>query len=245
MHRILGLNNCALTVRNRTAVERLCSNCLNPSFLGLHAPLLRYNENTNRRLHLQSNFDKVEGCILPRIPISAIGHLARRGMEKGYTRFDEDIRGIRGRIDVLTTGRRFLLKHGRAQCAFDELTIDTLANQIIKATLLRLAHDRDINKENRSAVMRCAANLRNVATITVSSQSFRKIQLNRNSGSYRFLLNVCELIHDSWLPDQTTGRHRFRDFVRDEAKMALVFQTVLFETPPASFSHLIGSRRPT
>jgi 5-methylcytosine-specific restriction enzyme subunit McrC len=160
--------------------------------------------------------------------VKGVEHLARRGMEKGYTRFDEDIRGIRGRIDVLTTGRRFLLKHGRAQCAFDELTIETLSNQIIKATLLRLARDREINKENRSAVIRCAANLRDVSTITVSSQSFRKIQLNGNSGSYRFLLNICELIHDAWLPDQNAGRYRFREFVRDEARMALVFQYFIY-----------------
>jgi 5-methylcytosine-specific restriction enzyme subunit McrC len=183
----------------------------------------------------QSGLVDVEGIgstelvdLFARVLVNGVDHLARRGLEKGYTRVDEELRGIRGRIDILTTGRRFLLKHGRVQCGFDELTTDTLANQIIKATLLKLARDEGISDKNRSAVLHCAANLRDVAQISISSQSFRRIQLNGNSGSYRFLLNVCELIHDASLPDPNTGRHRFRDFLRDEAKMALVFQNFVY-----------------
>lgn len=160
--------------------------------------------------------------------VKGVEHVARRGLERGYNPQEEEIRGIRGRIDILPTARRFLVKHGRAACNFDELTTNTLANQIIKATLRSLARDSDIAEKNRSAVLRLARNLRGVDDIALTSQCFRRIQLHGNNRIYRFLLNVCELVHGSWLVDQTEGRYRFRDFVRDEKKMAYVFQYFVY-----------------
>jgi 5-methylcytosine-specific restriction enzyme subunit McrC len=121
-----------------------------------------------------------------------IQHLSRRGLEQGYETREEEIVGIRGRMDVLRSARRFLPLHGRAACSFDELSANTQANQILKSTLRRLEHARGI-----STVL-------------------------------RFLLNVCELIHDSWLVDRDAGGHRFRNFTRDENLMARVFQDFLF-----------------
>ncbi len=160
--------------------------------------------------------------------VKGVEHVARRGLERGYNPHEEELRGIRGRIDILSTARRFLLKHGRAACNFDELTTNTLANQIIKATLRHLARDPDIDCDNRSAVLRLARNLLGVDDIVVTGQSFRRIQLHGNNGFYRFLLNVCELIHGAWLVDQSKGHHRFRDFLRDERKMAYVFQYFVY-----------------
>jgi 5-methylcytosine-specific restriction enzyme subunit McrC len=35
---------------------------------------------------------------------------------------------------------------------------------------------------------------------------------------------VCELVHGSWLVDEQSGEYQFRDFLRDERRMARVFQ---------------------
>jgi 5-methylcytosine-specific restriction enzyme subunit McrC len=70
--------------------------------------------------------------------------------------------------------------------------------------------------------------LHGVDEIALNSHSFRRVQLHANNRFYRFLLNVCELIHGSWLPDKQTGSYRFRDFVRDERAMAQVFQNFLY-----------------
>lgn len=156
--------------------------------------------------------------------VKGVEHLARRGLESGYNPQEEDIRGIRGRIDILRSKRRFLPQHGRAACCFDELTPNTLGNQIIKATLRALASDADICSENRRAVLRLARSLNHIDDINVTTHSFHRVQLHSNNRFYRFLLNVCELVFRSKLPDETIGTHRFRDFLRDEKKMALLFQ---------------------
>ena len=157
-----------------------------------------------------------------------IQHLVRRGLEQGYEVQDEEIAGVRGRMDVLVSARRFLLAHGRAACSFDELTANTLANQILKSTLHQLARAQDLNAELRKRVQILRRDLRGIDEIAITSQSFRRVQLHGNNRFYRFLLNVCELIHGSWLADQEAGIYRFRDFVRDERAMARVFQNFLF-----------------
>jgi 5-methylcytosine-specific restriction enzyme subunit McrC len=104
------------------------------------------------------------------------------------------------------------------------LTTNVLANQIIKATLALIGKDPEIDSTNRKAVLRLARSFSGVDDIHVTAQTFRKIQLNGTNGFYRFLLNVCELVNSALLPEQQEGAYRFRDFIRDEKKMALVFQ---------------------
>ena len=71
--------------------------------------------------------------------VKGIEHLRRRGLNVGYRTEHEILAGVRGRIDILETERRFLAQHGHAACHFDELTIDTPANRILKSTLKLLA----------------------------------------------------------------------------------------------------------
>ena len=70
-----------------------------------------------------------------------------------------------------------------------------------------------------------AATLRHIEPIHITSGIFRRVHLHRNNRFYRFLLNVCELIHDSKLPEQQDGRTRFRDFVRDPKRMPYLFES--------------------
>jgi 5-methylcytosine-specific restriction enzyme subunit McrC len=176
-----------------------------------------------------SNIDSTELVdLFATVLVKGIDHLARRGLDKGYSLKREELRGIRGRVDILSSARRLLLKHGRAACEFDELSPNTLPNQIIKATLKTLAHDPHINAANRKQVLGSVRALRDVDDIPLTSACFLRVQLHGNNKFYRFLLNICQLVHGSWLIDPTEGRYRFRDFFRNEKKMALVFQYFVF-----------------
>src|SRR5678815_2358182 len=48
--------------------------------------------------------------------MKGIEHLLRRGIGVGYSPQEDEVRGLRGRIDILSTQRRFLIEHGRAAC---------------------------------------------------------------------------------------------------------------------------------
>jgi hypothetical protein len=160
--------------------------------------------------------------------IKGTEHLRRRGLNMGYQFQDAEIASIRGKVDILNTERRLLLQHARAACNFDELTVDTLPNRILKSTLRLLASDPDVDRLHRSGIHRVLKTLVAVADVRVNPRSFRMIQLDRNSSFYRFLLNICELVHSARVPEEEAGRYRFRDFLRDEKKMAFLFQYFVY-----------------
>lgn len=157
-----------------------------------------------------------------------VEHIARRGLEQGYEVHEEELKGIRGRIDAAGSARRFLLHHGRAACQFDELTVNTLPNQIIKATLKLLEQVPSLNKDLRTRVKNVRGALQGIDDIRFANQLLQTVQLHSNNKFYRFLLSVCKIVHSSALVDQATGQYRFRDFVRDERTMARVFELFLF-----------------
>jgi 5-methylcytosine-specific restriction enzyme subunit McrC len=157
-----------------------------------------------------------------------IQHVARRGLDQGYEAHEEEIPGIRGRLNVLVSARRFLPLHGRAACVFDELTANTLPNQILKSTLRNLGRVKILNSSLRKRVHSLRRDMSRIDEIIITNASFRRVQLHSNNRFYRFLMNVSELVHSSLLPDQEAGALRFRDFVRDERAMAIVFQNFLY-----------------
>lgn len=155
-------------------------------------------------------------------------HLLRRGLEQGYQAHSETIPGIRGRIDMTTTARRVLAAQGLAHCQFDELTTNTIANQILRSTLYHLSRvremDRDLNKQLHSLYRE----LDGIDAPPLNKALFRKVQLHSNARFYKLLLSVCELVADSLLISQRDGSLSFKDFLRDERRMAKVFEEFLF-----------------
>jgi 5-methylcytosine-specific restriction enzyme subunit McrC len=53
---------------------------------------------------------------------------------------------------------------------------------------------------------------------------FNSVQIHRNNGLYSFLMSICELAFVSTIPSEHGEGYSFSDPLRDDAKMALVFQ---------------------
>lgn len=166
--------------------------------------------------------------LLARVLINGTKHILRRGLEQGYEAREEALSTIRGRIKVAASARRFLLQQGKALCEYDELSVSTLPNQIIKASLQRVAGSRELDKSLRHDAGLLVRQLREVEDIKLTRQAFRKVQLHGNNRFYRFLLHVCGLLMEQTLMNEETGSYRFRDFVRDERAMARLFEKFLF-----------------
>lgn len=158
---------------------------------------------------------------------SGVEHIARRGMQQGYQPRVEEVSSLRGRIDVLSSSRRHLLLHGRAICSFADLSVDTLANRILKATL-KLLKDRVDDKGLRQRVRALYSRLSSISDLRLTRQVFKSIQLGSHERFYRFLMRICELVLGSWLVESGTGSSRFRDFRRDERAMTRVFEDFIY-----------------
>jgi len=63
----------------------------------------------------------------------------KRNLSHGYRHRAAILGRVRGRIDLLDTTRHRLLDRGRVSCRFDELTVDTPRNRLVRAALTTIA----------------------------------------------------------------------------------------------------------
>lgn len=168
-------------------------------------------------------------ALFARVLNVAVQRLIRHRLDRGYQEESEDLRRPRGKPRIGETLSRGLLERGMVRCDFDELTEDVLHNRIIKATLRRLALVDTLDDEHRRDLGQLVRSLAHVTDLTVTSNDFRRVQVQGNRNRYRFVLNVCHLVHRCVLLDERVGRWRFRSFTGTEQAMGRLFQEFLRE----------------
>ena len=151
----------------------------------------------------------------------------RRGLYKEYKVHSEEIAGIRGKIEFADSLRSNSFNKAKAICSFDDFTVDNELNRILKATAFRLLRNKGVTKELRGDLNNIYSKLDNVTLIELGSSVFSKVSLNRNNLSYKFLINVCQLIYSNTVLDEQSGRVQFVDFLRDEGKMPILFEAFI------------------
>lgn len=166
--------------------------------------------------------------LFARMLISGTQHLLRRGLERDYLEQRSEVAGIRGRVALVETHRCFLDRHGRTLCIHDELTSDTAANRIVKATMRGLCAVPTLADSNRWQLRLLLRRFGDVTDVRVVHEDFRRIRLHGNNRPYLFLMSVCRLVHDCLLVDESTGKFRIRDFLRDHQAMARLFESFIF-----------------
>ena len=153
-----------------------------------------------------------------------VSRLISRGLDRDYLAVHEDIRGLKGKLDLATTIKRNLLLNGKTHCAFDELSYDVTQNQILKATLRQLVLVPGLDPGHRQRAASLYRKLDAVSDVPLSPRLFRTVRIHRNNRFYSFLLHLCRIIHENLLVNQDEGIATFYDFREDPQKMGLLFQ---------------------
>lgn len=109
-------------------------------------------------------------------------------------------------------------------CVFDELRHDVPHNRIIKASLKRLSRAPTLDPILAHELRLTARRFSDVSDIWLERSAFSRVRLNRNNAFYGLLLKVAELAFDCLLPDPNGEGFLFQDVMRDEMKMARVFE---------------------
>ncbi len=174
--------------------------------------------------------------LLGKVLARGTNRLVRRGIDRGYVERREDLAGIRGKLAVGETAKRAVRARGRAACDFEELSMDILANRIVRSSLgsLRRLGERKqgagrdqvgLDPTVRKEVVSAYHRLGGVSVVPLERRTFGMVQLDRNRGLYRFLLSVCRRIYECQLVDESKDdRQVFHDFRRDEATMWRLFE---------------------
>jgi 5-methylcytosine-specific restriction enzyme subunit McrC len=162
--------------------------------------------------------------LLAKVLTRSSQQLVKRGLHRNYILEREQRSRPKGKILVHEDGRRPSAGSLAKVCEFDELSSDVLPNQIIAAVFKILLRHPNLTPENLRGLRDASAAFSMLTPLELRAHHFRRVHLNNNMRHYRFVLNVCELIHRHSLPTQDAGATRFRDFTRDEAEMAKLFE---------------------
>jgi 5-methylcytosine-specific restriction enzyme subunit McrC len=162
--------------------------------------------------------------LLARVLAEGTRSLLKRGLDRGYLPHEEELSTIRGHIELGSTLKLQARNMRRVQCTFDELSHDLLHNQLLKASLKRLASANTIDPSLARELHRLSKRMADVADIRLSAAAFARVQLHRNNARYDLLLRICELAFACMIPDRAGSGYGFQNVLRDERKMARVFE---------------------
>ena len=153
--------------------------------------------------------------------------LLRRGPDRGYRSFTDEIVAPRGRLRLDRMIKEGTQLRGTAVCDFDELTHDVLPNQILKATVVNLAACAQVDKGTRHDLRSLAKRLYDVTDIYISPSHFRRIVISRNNREYTFLMRLCEFVWRSLMPHEHGAETRFKQILENDVQMSAVFEDFL------------------
>ena len=143
----------------------------------------------------------------------------RRGLPRRYVAREEDLRLLRGKLDVTRQITHLAVRPDRLACRFDELSEDTPLNRVLKAAVSRLAR-----------LARTAANARLLAELAArfefvgdSPDPLREpVRLDRTNAAFHDLHRLARLFLEGDWQSTASGR---------AAGFTLLFpMNVLFET---------------
>lgn len=167
-------------------------------------------------------------ALLTRVLLTGLVHQMRRGLDRVYVGHEEEIAGVRGRIDVTRTLTGSLFERARTISRYDELEYDSLANRLLKAVVRQCSADKAVPAQLRREAMSIlrtfdAAGVRDTQPAWVMPST----QLNRNNRRYRFLLHVAELLLRKRFPAEDGSAGPFSAALRDHRRMAALFEKFL------------------
>src|SRR6476661_4314619 len=91
------------------------------------------------------SFDGIENYpeqlpdLLAKILVASVGDRLKQPLTTEFAATKGDLRRVRGRIDVLRTDSHQLLNRGQVACRYEELTVDTPRNRLVRSALSALA----------------------------------------------------------------------------------------------------------
>jgi 5-methylcytosine-specific restriction enzyme subunit McrC len=149
----------------------------------------------------------------------------RRNFTRGYRHRNAVLTRVRGRVDLLTTEARQLISRGEVFCRFEEQTIDTPRNRLVRAALdlmARLARDKDLAHRCRSLGVDLARS--GVGGMRPSRAEMANDQIGRNDAADRIMVALARLIFDLALPTEEIGSTHLLAPDREEAWVRKLFE---------------------
>ncbi|MBQ7668315.1 MAG: hypothetical protein IJS47_03215 [Clostridia bacterium] len=177
-------------------------------------------------LNNEDDFDSAN--ILSTLFLINVNSILKRGLYKEYNEINEEIKGIRGKIDFKNSLNNLSFKNAKAFCNYDILNENNIINQIIKTTALKLYRANGITDENKKKLNNVLLYFNQVDLIEIKDSTFN-IRYNKNNLYTKHLINVCELINNSLMLSEDKGSYKFINILDDDKTMQNIYEMFIYK----------------
>ncbi len=144
--------------------------------------------------------------LVARLLTHVVEERLRRNLSRGYRPKAATLSRVRGRIDMLESTTRQLMDRGRIACRFEEHTMDTPRNRLVRAALERLAaRVADDLVAHRCRQLAGDFTRMGVVGPRPSWAELASDQIGRNESADRFMVALARMVFDTIIPTEDAG----------------------------------------
>ncbi len=142
----------------------------------------------------------------------------RQGKPREYIAHEENLKVLKGRLLVDQQFKFNAFHKERLFCRYDELSEDTLINQIIKSTL-RLLLPKAYSQQVKRSVNELLMRFEGATDKRITLQIIDRLQFNRSNERYRGIIEQCRWFIEGLSPDVVAGNHQGFSLLFDMNKL--------------------------
>ena len=142
--------------------------------------------------------------ILIRVFSLKLTDAVRLGMPRRYVSREDDMRALRGSLDITRQFTRHAVNPSRLACRFDELSSDIALNRIMKAAVTKLSRIAQ-SQSNRRRLQELAFAYSEISDVTVSALRWDEVSIDRTNQRWAELLNLARFLLSDRFQTSTSG----------------------------------------
>lgn len=160
------------------------------------------------------------------ILIKGVSLQIKRGIHKDYIETSEALSAPKGKINVSESVKTLSIKKQQLYCTYDEFSVNSYLNKIIKSTMLRLIKS-DIELKRKKELKKLLMYFSEVDIIDLHNANWN-FSYNRNNQTYRLLISICYMVVKDLIQSQRDGKVNTYDFL-DEQRMCRLYEKFILE----------------
>lgn len=159
----------------------------------------------------KEDFDNIQD-LLAEILFRGVSAQLKQGLYREYVERADSLPTLKGHINMPGTLKHRLSRRALLHCEFDELSVNNLLNQIVRCTIQLLVNEPSVKAQRRAQLRNILPFFADVDLIAASSIKWSTLTFQRNSRSYKMLMNICFFIIDGMLLTTSDGGYRMATF---------------------------------
>ena len=172
------------------------------------------------------SFDNIYD-LFAEILLKGVSYLLKQGLHKEYVLREDTLTTLRGKLNLHGTLKERISQRSRLVCEYDELTINNVFNQIIKATVDVLISKSDVKTDRKNYLRKLMLFFDGVDSIDPSGIKWNLLRYDRNTRTYQMIHSLCYFILQNLLLSTEQGKTKLPQF--SDEHMNLLFQRFVLE----------------